>query len=169
MQSSAHCHSSVCQLIAQENLEEATENEDKKPSVESCTNVGEVSLSLESEGSETNDHGSGEEESRKQNPGVPLHQLLHPGGEEADSPDHGGDGQLHSQQPVHLPHEAKPDVLAGPSHVVVVAEVLLQPGLHPALVGLLPLHVHHQGDRGGVRCLHCSHLYLLFLFKYLLL
>ena len=43
----------------------------------------------------------------------------------------------------------QPHVLAGPRHVVVVGEVILQPGL--VVNVLLPaLNIHHQGDRRGV-------------------
>ena len=37
------------------------------------------------------------------------------------------------------------DMLASPGHIVVVVEIILQPGLHAPLVRLPTLHVHHQG------------------------
>merc|ERR1719234_2455536 len=173
-ESSSHCHCCLCQLTPNEDIHEATKDEDKKASVQCSSDVGEVPLGLEGEGGQADNHGSsqeeclnnnglvkegdqnsnsvclnhsesskedevdgsllaldmegnkethGEEKGREKHPGVALHRLLHSRGEQQDRTYYGGYGQLDCQEPIHLPHETKSDVLACPSNVVVVAEV----------------------------------------------
>jgi len=59
---SSDSHSSFSKLIPNEKLEESTEDEDEKASVERSAKVGEVTLGLESEGSESYHHSGSEEE-----------------------------------------------------------------------------------------------------------
>merc|ERR1719234_2239547 len=46
-ESSSHCHCCLCQLAPNEDIHEATKDEDKKASVQCSSDVGEVPLGLE--------------------------------------------------------------------------------------------------------------------------
>merc|ERR1719195_2403325 len=59
-------------------------------------------LPLDVKGDQKSD---GEKKRGEQKQGFALDKLLDPGGEEEHCSDEGGDGELHRQQPVHLPHE----------------------------------------------------------------
>jgi len=59
---SPHCHGCVCQLVPEEDLKKPSQDQNEQAGVEDSPHIGEIPLSLEGEGSETNDHRSGEEE-----------------------------------------------------------------------------------------------------------
>ena len=64
---SPHSQGSVSHLIAKEDLEEATEDENHEAGGEGRVHVGEVMLGLEGEGSQANDHRCCQEESLDDN------------------------------------------------------------------------------------------------------
>ena len=66
-ESSSHSQGSVSHLIAKEDLEEATEDENHEAGGEGGVHVGEVMLRLEGEGGQANDHRCCQEESLDDN------------------------------------------------------------------------------------------------------
>merc|ERR1712241_724812 len=60
--SSSNRHSRVCHLVTHEDLQKSAQDEDHQPGGQSRAHVGEVSLSLEREGRQTDDNCSREEE-----------------------------------------------------------------------------------------------------------
>ena len=112
---------------------------------------------------ERDEKSDGEEKCGEQEDRSGLNELLDSRSEEEHSSDQSRHGQLDREQAVHLPHEpwqgivipkiqshdednlTKSYVLAGSGHVIVVGEVILQPGLAVG-VFLTALDVHHQGN-----------------------